>query len=243
MNLTIDIGNTSTKWATFGQGTMLDSGKWKKGGWKRKTTGEKWKEATQAAICASGDASGVTTLLDEMGIVYTMVDADMPLPIQIDYRTPHTLGADRIAAACGAWALHPAEASLIIDAGTCITVDYVDNEGIFHGGAIMPGMQMSLQALHEHTERLPLVDLDSVVKPRIPGHSTEESIIAGTMGATMLALAGYVTLYRQRDTHLNVLITGGDADRLAKAGVSGWQQVPTLTLHGLNAIMEHNKNQ
>ncbi len=242
MNLAIDIGNTAVKWASFERSVLVDDGRWTASGRKQKADIERWKGAERAMICASGDPSAVTAILDKMGIGYTMLGADTPLPIQLDYKTPRTLGADRIAAACGAWALHPCEASLVIDAGTCITVDYIDNGGTYHGGAIMPGMGMSLRALHEYTERLPLVDLDSAVSPRIPGRTTEESILAGTMGATMLALAGYVALYRQRTPQMNVLLTGGDADRLAHAGVNGWQQHPMLTLAGLNAITEHLSN-
>ena len=226
MNLAIDIGNTAVKWAAFEGKTVLEQG--------HGLPVDKLAMAEAVLACASGALS--TEAYD-----IPLLTSETPLPIELDYKTRSTLGPDRMAAACGAWSLHPGEASLIIDAGTCITVDYLDAQGVYHGGAIMPGLTMQLQALHEHTAKLPLVDIDATTVPRIPGRSTEECILAGTLGATMLALAGYVTLYRQRCPELHVMLTGGDAGRLAQAGVNGWEQAPMLTLYGLNAIMNNEE--
>ena len=227
MKLGIDIGNTAVKWALFEGKTLVESG-----------TGADLPElagfpAGDVLVCASGEVPAALAALPRL-------TGDMPLPVRLDYKTPATLGPDRIAAACGAWGLHPGEASLVIDAGTCITVDYLDAEGVYHGGAIMPGLGMSLRALHEHTAKLPLVE-PVAAPPRIPGRTTEESILAGTAGAAMLALAGFVTIYRQRSPGLHVLLTGGDAGRLTAAGVSGWELAENLTLRGLNEIMLYNE--
>ena len=223
MNLVLDIGNTAVKWAAFEGRTLLEQG--------YDLPSDKMTDAEAVLACASGE-------LPDTAYDIPLLTDETPLPIRLDYKTPNTLGSDRIAAACGAWGQHPGEASLVIDAGTCITVDYLDADGVYHGGAIMPGIGMSLRALHEQTARLPLVE--PTAAPRIPGRSTEECIHAGTMGATMLALAGFVTLYRQRSPEMHVLLTGGDISRLTSAGVSGWEIVPTLTLNGLNEIIMHN---
>ena len=79
----------------------------------------------------------------------------------------------------------------------------------------MPGLKMNLQALHTFTAKLPLIDLEGVEKAPVLGRSTEESILAGTLGATLLALAGYVALYKEKAPNLRVLLTGGDAERLS----------------------------
>ena len=238
MNLTLDIGNTAVKWATFEGRTLVESGKWSVESEEWKEGCKKWGNIDNAMACVSGDDEILEHISKTLGYMISTFNSETPLPIKIDYKTPASLGPDRIAAACGAWGLHMGEASLIIDAGTCITVDYLDADGVYHGGAIMPGLGMSLRALHEQTARLPLVEPAGA--PRIPGRSTEESILAGTVGATMLALAGFVTLYRQRSPELNVLLTGGDATRLTAAGVSGWEQAPNLTLAGLNEILTRN---
>lgn len=219
MNLTIDIGNTAVKWAAFEGRTLKETGV---GMPDRLLAG-----ADRVLACASGAAGRDLPLLT----------SSTPLPIRLDYKTPATLGPDRIAAACGARALHPADDCLVIDAGTCITVDFLSADGVYHGGAIMPGLRINLQALHTFTAKLPLLDIEGATKAPVLGRSTEESILAGTLGATMLALAGFVAVYRERCPRLCVLLTGGDADRLVAAGATGWEHVPHLTLIGLNEII------
>lgn len=232
MKLTIDIGNTAVKWAAFEGDALVQSG-----------TGMPddcmVANAAQVMACASGEAEEKVEKLKTLTSRFSLLTSDVPLPLRLDYKTPATLGADRIAAACGAWSLHPGEASVVVDAGTCITVDFVGADAIYHGGAIMPGLGMSLQALHNQTARLPLVSLEGVERAPVLGRSTEESILAGTLGATMLALAGYVALYRERCKKLNVLLTGGDAHSLV--GNGGWELQPRLTMTGMNEILKYNE--
>jgi type III pantothenate kinase len=226
VNLTLDIGNTAVKWATFEGKELKDCG--------YGMSDELMAKADYMLACASGE-------LPE-GVSVQRLTADMPLPIKLDYKTPETLGADRIADACGAAGLHPGESCLVIDAGTCITVDFIDAKGVYHGGAIMPGLKMNLQALHTFTAKLPLIDLEGVEKTPVLGRSTEESILAGTVGATLLALAGYVALYKEKAPNLRVLLTGGDAKYLLASGTNnGWEHVQNLTLIGLNEIMIYNE--
>ncbi|MBP5342272.1 MAG: type III pantothenate kinase [Bacteroidales bacterium] len=221
MNLAIDIGNTAVKWATFEGSTLTDQG--------HGMPDDLLTTAGRVLVCASGASADLTL---------PRLSADTPLPIRLDYKTPQTLGPDRVAAACGAWSLHRGEDCLVIDAGTCITVDFLDHEGVYHGGAILPGIGMNLRALHTFTAKLPLIELESGRKAPVLGRSTEESIVAGTLGATTLALAGFVALYREKCPSLRVLLTGGDAARLMAAGTNGWEHVPHLTLIGLNEVME-----
>jgi len=214
------------KWATFEGRKLVDCG--------YGMSDELMAKADYMLACASGE-------LPE-GVSVQRLTADMPLPIKLDYKTPETLGADRIADACGAAGLHPGESCLVIDAGTCITVDFIDAKGVYHGGAIMPGLKMNLQALHTFTAKLPLIDLEGVEKTPVLGRSTEESILAGTVGATLLALAGYVALYKEKAPNLRVLLTGGDAKYLLASGTNnGWEHVQNLTLIGLNEIMIYNE--
>ena len=236
MNLTLDIGNTAVKWATFEGHSLVESGEWR-------TENGEWKEENieRAMVCASGDMEKVQPLLDSFSFQFSIFNSSTPLPIRLDYKTPETLGADRVADACGAVALHPGEACLVIDAGTCITVDFVDASGTYHGGAIMPGLGMNLQALHTFTAKLPLINIQEVRTAPVLGRSTEESIVAGTLGATLLALAGFVALYKEKAPGLHVLLTGGDAQRLMASGSNGWEHVPHLTLIGLNEIMLYNE--
>ena len=224
------------KWALFDGKTMVSQG-----AASSREDGLALPEADRGLMCASGDTSVWEDALSSVRFPLTTLGVDMPLPIRLDYKTPATLGCDRVAAACGAWGLHPGQPSLIIDAGTCITVDYLDAEGVYHGGAIMPGLNMSLRALGTFTAKLPLVSIDGVDTARVLGRSTEECIVAGTLGATMLALAGFVAVYREKSPALHVLLTGGDAGRLTRSGAAGWEVAPALTLIGLNEILNHDE--
>lgn len=223
MNLTIDIGNTSTKWALHSEQGVVSHGY---------DLPEALPEGVKnVMVCASGEVG-------ELPFEHVRLSYGTQLPIHIDYHTPASLGADRIATACGARSLFPTSSCLVVDAGTCITVDFLDAEGIYHGGAILPGLRMSLAALHEHTARLPLLSLDGVDHAPLCGRSTEESILAGTMGATMLALAGFVAAYKQKAPSLQVLLTGGDAELLQRAGATAWIHEPLLAHIGMNFILK-----
>ena len=92
-----------------------------------------------------------------------------PLPVVNLYETPETLGYDRMAAVVGANEQFPHRDILVIDAGTCITYEFIDSKGQYHGGNISPGMQMRFKALHQFTGRLPLVDTTGVT-PDGTGH-------------------------------------------------------------------------
>lgn len=233
MNLTLDIGNTAVKWATFEGRELVECGRTERGNWA---------DVEKAMVCASGDMAKVQSWIDSFNFPVSIFNSATPLPIRLDYKTPETLGADRIADACGAAGLHPGEPCLVIDAGTCITVDFIDGGGVYHGGAIMPGLKMNLQALHTFTAKLPLIDIEGVGKAPVLGRSTEESILAGTLGATLLALAGYVALYKEKAPNLRVMLTGGDAECLMNAGANnGWEHVPQLTMIGLNEILIYNE--
>ena len=237
MNLTLDIGNTAVKWATFEGHTLVSSGRWTAAdGYDtmRSALTGLLKASNHTLACASGDPKLLDFDIDTLS-------AETQIPIQLNYRTPASLGPDRIAGACGAWATHPGCDCLIVDAGTCITIDFLSSDGVYHGGAIMPGLGINLQALHTFTEKLPLISLDNVSRAPLLGRSTEECILAGTLGATMLALAGFVAAYRQRCPALQVVLTGGDAERLVKAGADAWDLQPQLTLIGLNEIILNEK--
>ena len=230
MHLTIDIGNTRSKWALFEGDRLVQCGYMTEG---------LPPEGAQADIivCATGNAD-----LHALGLEKKQVQrltADTPLPITLDYATPETLGPDRIAAACGAWMLREEGCpQLIIDAGTCITIDYLDAAGVYHGGAILPGIDMKFRALHTFTAKLPLLENVYSDELLVAGRSTKESLVAGVLTATRYEVAGFVRHYRQVEPDLQVILTGGDSGRLVD-GESGYRVVPHLVMIGLNGIMNY----
>ncbi len=158
------------------------------------------------------------------------------LPIKIDYSTPKTLGRDRIAAAIGANSLFPNQNCIVIDAGTCITYDFVDKKNIFRGGNISPGIYMRLKAMHDYTSNLPLVDL--VVNDNILGKSTEEALQNGAIRGTFLEISSFIQLILDKYGSSNVIFTGGDAKYFVNYFKSAIFADQNLVLVGLNEIIK-----
>ena len=236
MQLTIDIGNTRSKWALFEGDQMVRSG----------YIGERLPTESKTAdimVCATGDADLHTLGLD--GANVQRLTANMPLPIVLDYATPETLGADRIAAACGAQKVGKAGCpKLIIDAGTCITIDYLDAEWVYLGGAILPGIEMKFRTLHTFTAKLPLLENIGGEEECVAGRSTRESMTAGVLTATRYEVEGFVRHYRQLDERVQVLLTGGDAERLLGDGrlqMDNMSTEPHLVMIGMNEILKKIK--
>ncbi|MBE9464336.1 type III pantothenate kinase [Dyadobacter sp. UP-52] len=175
------------------------------------------------------------------------LDRDVPVlnltgvttvPVQKDYETPHTLGADRIAAACGANWMFPGKDVLVIDMGTSITYDMVDQQGIFRGGLISPGVRMRFNALHTFTKRLPLFDPEK--DPEFIGKSTKNAIQSGVMNGTLAEIEGIINRYRNEIPSLCVVICGGDVPFFESSLKPPIFAVPELVLIGLNRILTYN---
>ena len=165
---------------------------------------------------------------------------DTPIPISNRYRTPETLGSDRLAAVIGASSLMPGKDLLIIDAGTCITYEVIDARGNYWGGNIAPGMQMRLRALHEYTARLPLVEAEGVVPGM--GYDTETAIRSGVLRGMKYEIEGYIKSMRAKFPHLQVFLTGGNRinfdEDIRKLAFTDKYIVP----RGLNKILDYNED-
>lgn len=135
---------------------------------------------------------------------------DSVLPIHVAYKTPHTLGADRLIAAIGACSYFPKSPVMVVDVGTAITYDCVDDSGTYLGGGISPGLNMRFRALHSFTAKLPLV-APSDSSPLL-GTSTETSIQVGAQRGAIEEVRGMIKLYKKTfGPDLKVFLTGGDA--------------------------------
>ena len=162
-----------------------------------------------------------------------------PVPITNRYRTPETLGSDRLAAVIGASSLKPATDLLIIDAGTCITYEVIDARGNYWGGNIAPGMQMRLRALHEFTARLPLVEAEGEVPGM--GYSTETAIRSGVLRGMKYEIEGYIKSMRSKFPHLQVFLTGGDHINFDTNIKNSIFSDRYLVPRGLNKILDFNE--
>jgi type III pantothenate kinase len=162
-----------------------------------------------------------------------------PIPISNRYRTPETLGSDRLAAVIGASSLKPNTDLLIIDAGTCITYEVIDARGNYWGGNIAPGMQMRLRALHEFTARLPLVEAEGEVPGM--GYSTETAIRSGVLRGMKYEIEGYIKSMRSKFPHLQVFLTGGDHINFDTNIKNSIFSDRYLVPRGLNKILDYNE--
>jgi len=175
------------------------------------------------------------------GEVLGFSPATTAIPLHNAYATPHTLGADRLAAAVGAAHLRPGQHTLIVDAGTALKCDLVTADGTYWGGSIAPGLAMRLRALHEFTGRLPLVPLpEPHATVPLTGDSTTSSLLSGVVNGTVAEIAGTVAQYEQRHPGLGVLLTGGDAAFLAARLPARIFVIPELVLLGLNRILAYH---
>lgn len=160
------------------------------------------------------------------------------IPIKIKYETPETLGRDRIAVAIAANSLYPKEGNLVIDIGTCITYDWVDEEGVFLGGNISPGIHMRLQAMHEKTAALPLADANFNVE--LIGHSTISALQHGAVLGTICEIESFIDRSAEKHNDLVVILTGGDSAQLSSLLKKNHIVHPTLLHVGLCELIRYN---
>jgi type III pantothenate kinase len=167
-----------------------------------------------------------------------VLNAGLPLPVNNLYKTPETLGMDRLAAVCGAQQLFPGADCLVIDAGTCITYDFLDKSGNYHGGSISPGLHMRFKAVNTFTAKLPLVSPKERVD--LIGETTEAAIQSGVINGLLAEIEGIIRQYNEKFPGLNVILCGGDAGFFENQLKASIFASPELVLIGLNSILTYN---
>ena len=239
MHLTIDIGNTRTKLAVFENGAIIKHLIWpdlKLN--KLKKCCKKYTIRNIALSSTAGDPS--KSVLDYLknNFFFIALDHKTKVPIKNLYKTPKTLGRDRLAAVIAAYSLFPNQNCLVIDAGTCITYDLLTKEKEYLGGAIAPGILMRYRAMHEFTAKLPLVAITKM--DEFIGNTTKSSLKVGGQIAASVEMQGFIDLYKSKFGKIKIIITGGDANYFAnhlKTKIFVHQNLVPL---GLNKIIEYN---
>ena len=151
---------------------------------------------------------------------------------------PETIGADRLALCAAAVHFYPSMNNLVIGMGTCVTYNFINKYHEFLGGAISPGMEMRLKAMHQFTARLPLIPADSNV-PLI-GYDTRTNLLSGAVIGLAKEIDGFIDAYDEKYGNFNVLLTGGDLVHLAPHLKNKIFADPDLIFKGLYAISEVN---
>lgn len=147
--------------------------------------------------------------------VIEQITRQSKMPFKNNYQTPNTLGIDRMVLASGGSLLYPNENVLIIDAGTCITYDFVNENNVYYGGGISPGIQLRFRSLHHFTAKLPEVKWENQ-EVNLIGKTTNESIESGVINGAVEEINGIINKYLQQNEKLRVILTGGDAEYLSK---------------------------
>ena len=236
MNLAIDIGNTNTKFALFDKKELKEVFV---GAQSLPAVLDKFK-IRRAILSQTGKNSEVELLLQDRKINPLVLSYQLALPVKIMYKTPETLGADRIAGSVAAAMGLVDENVLKIDFGTCITYDVVTADKHYLGGAISPGMMMRFKALNSYTAKLPLVDPMLYTNYDLTGADTAGSILSGVMQGIKHEVNGIIKEYEARLGKLKVITTGGDAALFATLIKSEIFARPYLVLEGLNRILNYN---
>jgi type III pantothenate kinase len=238
MNIIVDEGNTRIKLAAFEGDDLVFRQVFSAPEWLLYEGPELIRtHPFNVLISSVRGTSPVLPLWSSDAIHRMALPGQLHLPLRIEYQTPDTLGADRIANAAGALKKY-GNNCLIIDCGTCITTTYVGDQTL-KGGSISPGIQMRFKALHDYTGNLPLLDMTEEV-PALLGKTTQESIYSGVILGVLRETEGSIENWLECFTIEHIVLTGGDASFFAGQLKRRTFADADLTLYGLNEILKYN---
>jgi len=260
MLLTLDVGNSAIKGGLFDSrelrhvfsistDTILEA---------NRSSGAAWQDALTShlngpsinrvglASVVPAIADGITAAVSEhMDAPLTRVHPSMPLPFELDYDTPETLGTDRLAAAAAGWELfgtaeNPPRSVIVVDAGTAVTCEVVHRDGIYHGGTISAGPELLRDALQSGTAQLPQVPLQLPDSP--VGRSTQTAIQSGIMWGLIDGVRGMVDrVTTALPDAPRIVLTGGWGPLLTDHIDAGHHD-PHLVLRGIQVLVSEGRS-
>jgi type III pantothenate kinase len=244
-NLVIDIGNSFTKIAVFENDDLLKVEQYQQPGIQNVESFLSSYPISKVITASVKKEKELWQLsLDEkFKVVY--FNSNLSAGINNYYKTPDTLGADRLAAVIGANYLYPGKANIVISGGTCITYDCIDARANYFGGSISPGLNMRYKAVNYYTAALPLVEADKDFT-KAYGCDTVTAIKSGVQNGIKYELQGFIENYIKTQKECNIILSGGDSiffETLLKNSIfAPYIKIePYLVLKGLNAaIQKHN---
>lgn len=238
MRLIIDVGNTKTKYYLYQNGEYQTGGYAKTIPAIRKSLAQEW-DKISTIVYADVQENVDQKALAETFIPHPVIGVKaLKYPFATLYKTPETLGDDRIALVAAATKKFPKQNCLIIDAGSCLTFDLITADSQYLGGAISPGLNMRFKALHHFTGKLPLVTIDNL--PKGHGNSTLTSIQVGVVQGVLHEIEGQIRQYEQKFTPLTVILTGGDGLFLSKSLKNTIFAEPNFLAEGLDFLLQYN---
>jgi type III pantothenate kinase len=243
MRIVVDIGNSRIKWGRCAANKIDDAV-------SLPVDETAWRDqlARWGAVDEWNVAGVQPTVRDrfaawlrERGAKVAVLDAYRQLPIEVDVDAPERVGLDRLFNAIAVAArMEQGRAALIVDAGSAVTVDLLDETHAFAGGVILPGLRLMAASLHEHTAQLPLVDLKKM--PPVPARNTADAIEAGVLHAVLGGIERVLQFLFSEHTNALVYLTGGDAAFLAPHLAMPHHVEPLLTLDGIRLAAESSRD-
>ena len=216
MLLTIDVGNSRIKVAVFEHNKQVDFFIFETNEALKNFENifQKYPNLQKIILSSVGKLDEEVVNFIKSQFQTEIIDHKSKFPFTNLYATPETLGIDRMVLAAGATLMYPNQNKLIIDAGTCITYDFVNAENEYLGGAISPGIKIRYKSLNNYTSKLPLLTLSEDFE--IIGNSTKSAIHSGVINGVIFEIEGFISQYSLKNQDLTIILTGGDAEFLAK---------------------------
>ena len=241
MLLTIDVGNTRIKAAVFEQNTLVELFAFTKEALLTEANYilNKFPKIKSLVVVSVGSIEKELFLSLKNKVEIHFITHESKFPFTNLYSTPTTLGIDRMVLASGAVIQFPNQNRLVIDAGTCITYDFIDENDNYLGGAISPGIRLRYESLHQQTAKLPLLTKKN--PENFIGNSTQESIHSGVINGVALEIDGFIELYKAQYAKFIIILTGGDAEFLAIRLKNTIFANSNFLLEGLNQTFQHNQ--
>jgi type III pantothenate kinase len=242
MLLVIDVGNTQIKAAVFEQNTLLVKEIIAYDYWQNalKKIIKKFPKITVLVVASVGKLEKEDFLNLNSKLKVRFISRQSKFPFNNLYASPATLGIDRMVLAAGAVLQFPNKNRLIIDAGTCITYDFIDADDNYFGGAIAPGISLRYKSLHNYTSKLPLLNKE---KPTgVIGNSTTQAIHSGIINGISFEIEGFINAVLDKNDNFIIILTGGDTDFLAERLKNTIFANPNFLLESLNQTFQYNNN-
>lgn len=240
MRLIIDFGNTLKKIAIFDKNELLQLYTYEDFNVKiLKKIAEKHPKISSAIISSVINYPKNIDDFLEKNYFFIKLNSETPIPITNKYKSPETLGNDRISAVVAVSDKFLNKNLLVIDAGSCITFDCINKDKEYLGGAISPGIGLRFKALNRFTDKLPLLNPKKI--DYLIGKTTEESILSGVINGLAAEIDGIIGSYKEIYKDLTIIMSGGDHKYFDKRLKNNIFALPNIVLFGLNVILDFNE--
>jgi type III pantothenate kinase len=251
MLLAVDVGNTKIKVAVFEGSNLIERFDFYSSELQKQIefTLNKYQSISDLVVASVGNIPKKAFLVFEKQLNVHIITHKTAFPFHNKYETPHSLGIDRMVLASGAVLNFPKQNRLVIDAGTCITYDFIDENDNYLGGAIAPGIRLRYESLHNYTAKLPLLTLElfeeqskNSEQHEFIGNSTSNSIHSGVLNGVQNEIEGFIAQYQRVYPKFIIILTGGDTEFLANRLKNTIFANSNFLLESLNQTFQY-KNQ